>query len=56
MLKQPSESKDKKVTVKVVAELPVQPVRQVEYEDHIESYITIEEALTAILNSGAKNE
>jgi hypothetical protein len=43
-------SEDKKHIIKVVAQLPVQPVRIVEDDDAIYHYVTIEEYLTQQAN------
>ena len=46
--------KEKPVVIRVVAQLPTQEVRRIEYEDRIETLITIEEYLTAQANARSK--
>ena len=49
---QPKE-KEKKNIIKVVAQLPMQPVRMVEDEECVYHYITVEEYLTSQANVGS---
>jgi hypothetical protein len=48
------EKSKKKEILQVVAKLPVQEVRRIEYEDYIANLITIEEYLTQMANAGIK--
>jgi hypothetical protein len=48
------EKSKKKEILQVVAKLPVQEVRRIEYEDYIANLITVEEYLTQMANAGIK--
>lgn len=45
---------EKPVFIRVVAQLPTQEIRRIEYADKIETLVTIEEFLTAQANARSK--
>ena len=56
--KEAKETKDtkKKEIIQVVAQLPTQTIRRLEREDSIVNFITVEECLTSLVNSGKTKE